>query len=176
MESIRPEKELQSEFEAEVASCRTHLIRVARKMGLSLPAAEDIVQDALEHAWRGYRRFERRTGFYYWVRRIMINLLLTKRSRPANQETMDLHELELYLADPRPTPEEECFSISEEFWRITEAMRYLSRENRIIFWLSEYEGMPDAEIAVHVGLTLSAVKQRLFRSRRSVRRWLGVSD
>jgi RNA polymerase sigma-70 factor (ECF subfamily) len=136
--------------------------------------AEDAAQRSFQRAFKNLDRFRQDSTFLTWVTRIAINeaLMLLRRRRALTP----LSESNNYVQSPsaldrpdeRPTPEE---AVKENELRaaVIQAISHLRESLRIVVVLRELHGLTSAETARRLGLTVSAVKARTFRARRSLR-------
>ena len=160
------------------ASHIPQLRRTAAWMLANPDDSEDVVQDGLLLAYRKLNQFQGRAKFSTWLRRIVINAALAKirrqRSRPAtsiDQQAIgeDGSCIAELLVDPRPNPEQEY--ITEERSRIfARALEDLSTTSQKVIHLLDIEGFAGREAAKSLGISLSALKSRHLRARRSILR------
>ena len=136
------------------------IVRIVRDPG----AAEDLTVETFWRIYRAHARFDPARSFGPWARRIATNAALDhlKSSRP---ET----ELPDHLASPQlPEP-----GISEEIRRKTaRAFRSLPPKLQVAATLALVEEQPYKEIAEALGISTGAVKSRVFRAVRILRKEL----
>src|SRR3954467_2278426 len=63
----------QADFELSVLPQVAGLVRVARRLALDSALADDLVQETLMLAWRGFDRFEPGSNLRAWLFRILMN-------------------------------------------------------------------------------------------------------
>jgi RNA polymerase sigma-70 factor, ECF subfamily len=149
----------QEEFEVIAMPHLGALLRVARRLTLDSAAAEDLVQETMLLAWRGFRRFERGTNARAWLFRILFNVFHgegRKASRTA----------QLVPFEDRVRP------VLQEAVEISEALNSLSLEQRSVFLLAVVEGFSCREIAGILEVPIGTVMSRLSRARDELRKSL----
>lgn len=139
--------------------------------------AEDAVQDSLLCAFRSLNQFRGRARFSTWLHRIAINSCLMglrkrKRRREFSFEPVFTgRELVAPGIDPLsvdPNPEEQ-FARAEQRKILSEALLQLPGHFRTAIELCDLEELPTREAAQRLGVPLSTMKARLFRSRRALK-------
>lgn len=165
-------------FEELVRRHSVRIFRVAMHFANSREDAEDIVQDAFFKAFQHLNDFEGRAQFSTWLTRITINeaLVRLRRSRRAPTISMDVETDEFSslgerIADWRPNPEQ-SFSGSQLRDILQIGLASLPEEYRVVFLLRYVEGLPTADTAEVLGLSVTAVKTRLLRARIKLRKRL----
>jgi RNA polymerase sigma-70 factor (ECF subfamily) len=140
--------------------------------------AEDTVQRSFQSAFTNLGRFREDSTFSTWVTRIAINeALMLLRQRRASTPLSDNNNddaqapLPLDAPDDRPTPEQ-LLGENELRTALLQAISTLRESLRIVILLKELQGLTSAETARRLGLTVSAVKARVFHARRYLRRHL----
>lgn len=139
------------------------IVRIVRDRGI----AEDLT---LETFWRVYRsraRFDPGRSFGAWVRRIATNAALDhlKRARP---------EVEL-LGEPPPPATPDPAIRSEVRTQVQAAFAKLPAKLRIVATLALVEQLSHQEIAEALGISNTAVRLRVFRALRLLRKTLKKS-
>ncbi|MCH8102313.1 MAG: sigma-70 family RNA polymerase sigma factor [Chloroflexi bacterium] len=128
--------------------------------------AEDLVQDALMLAWKGFSRFRAGSNLKAWLMRILVNRVISDRRRKRVDEVeMDASYNE--LVEPGSTIQ--TVISAEEAERIRAALLELPFEPRQAVVLRFYAGMTIPEIAETLGWREGTVKSRLHRALRQLK-------
>ena len=140
--------------------------------------AEDAVQLSFKRAFRNVGRFRGDSTFSAWLTRIAINeALMHIRQRRASWPLSDNDSENVQTAsaldpaDEHPSPEQ-LLMRSELQTALLQAISHLRENIRSVIILKELQGLTCAETARRLGLTVSAVKARVFHGRRYLRKYL----
>ncbi|MBN1874125.1 MAG: sigma-70 family RNA polymerase sigma factor [Anaerolineae bacterium] len=140
-----------------------------RKLG-SVTEAEDAAQEALVKAVMNLHTFDPNRPFKPWVLRIASNECidrLRRRKPTISLDGMGDDGAWEWQAGHSPTPE--AMLVHEEQQTQVRAMlNTLSSIDRTIISLFYWEDLSYVEIAEVTGLSVSAIKSRLFRARRTI--------
>ena len=146
-----------------IATHIPQLRRYARALTGDYSAAEDLVQDTLERAWKRIGLWRLGSDLRAWLFTIMHNLYvnqlktdLRKQGQPPEQATLDL--------SVRPTQEDRL-----ELRDLNKALRRLSNEQREVLLLVGLEQMSYEEVAKVLGIPIGTVMSRLSRGRDQLR-------
>ena len=156
------------EIEAEVMNpfgqYRVPLLRYAVSVGVSIPDAEEIVQEVFLSLFRHLRLGRSRQNLRGWIFRVAHNLTLKRRySNTRRQDAIEIDdEIVRQERDPSPTPEE-SFSDMERQQRLLTVVRALPAIEQSCIRLRA-EGLRYREIAKVLGISLGSVSTFLARS------------
>jgi RNA polymerase sigma-70 factor (ECF subfamily) len=150
---------------------------LARRLLGSDADAEDVTQDVLLQVVRKLHTFRGESALPTWLHRVTVNAALAhRRKRAVREEHQDRDPLDLILEQGPPTqvrrwrvgPEQEA--LDHETQRLIErAIAELPESYRDVFVLADVEGLPNADIADMLGMSVPAVKSRLHRARLMMR-------
>ncbi|HEU4829631.1 MAG TPA: sigma-70 family RNA polymerase sigma factor [Gemmatimonadales bacterium] len=162
-------------FEREALPHLDTLYRVALRLTGDDAPAQDLVQDTMLRALRGWGGFRPGSNARAWLvtilRNTFINEYRRRRREPAMVELDDAAPHAIYDAVADADPEGSFFArIVDE--RVLAAVDALPAEFREVLVLSDMEGMSYAEIAAALAIPLGTLKSRLFRGRRLLQRQL----
>jgi RNA polymerase sigma-70 factor, ECF subfamily len=138
--------------------------------------AEEVLQETFLKAFQHLPDFREDSRFYTWIVRIAVNEGLMKLRKRRSDKSVPIEDtvddegstIPREFADWRPNPEQQL--AQEELETIlTDAARSLPPTFRTVFFLRDVEGLSTQETAEALGLTVSAVKARLFRARLHLR-------
>jgi RNA polymerase sigma-70 factor (ECF subfamily) len=130
--------------------------------------AEDAAQEAFLKAFRGLHRYDPERRFGSWCLSVAAHECID-RLRRGRQSTVALDAVDEEVAFPDAAAGPESMLIRrEQEQRVGELLKRLSPLDRAILTLKYWYDMPLEEIAEDLGLTTSAVKSRLHRSRREL--------
>ncbi len=149
-------------FHRLAASSLTASFRLAAHLVGDRSDAEDVVQEALTLAWRGWPRLRDQDRFEAWFERIVVNVAherLRKRRRTPTahlpDEVVDRGEDRLAAAIDRDA--------------IGRALAGLSPDHRVVIVLRYWRDLPIEEIAGWVGVPSGTVRSRLHYALRELR-------
>lgn len=141
--------------------------------------AEDLVQETILKALRGFSSFQLGTNFKAWVFRILRNTFLTSRTGLAAMRTVALDDelseggessAAFYpeAAIDRETPELKLIRLSDGA-AVHRAMEKLPRPLLEVILLCDVEQMKYKEIAAVLEIPIGTVMSRIFRARAELR-------
>jgi RNA polymerase sigma-70 factor, ECF subfamily len=160
------------------ASCIPQLRRTATRLLQNPQDSEEALQDALLCAYRKLNQFRGGAKFSTWLHRIVVNAALRKIQRSKSKLTSSIdgdgvgENGEPYasrMVDPRPNPEEE-YATQERARILAAILHELPASHRRVVLLVDIEGLGGQEAADRLGISLSALKARHHRARRSMQR------
>lgn len=146
-------RERESEFEEFVAAVSPRLHRAAYAITRDHHHAEDAVQTALGKAYARWKRVVRTDHPEAYVRRMVVNEVLSWRRRSSSSElpSGDLPEKETVTGADSELAE------SDAMWR---ALGRLPSRQRAVLVLRYYEQLSEAEIAEAMGVRPGTVKSQ----------------
>ena len=167
-------------FEDDVVSLLPQLYSAALRMTRNPADAEDLLQETLLRAYRGYGTFRAGTNLRAWLYRILTNSFINRYRRQSRQPVeVELGELEdLYLyrrlgeqSGATRSAEEEALErfVDED---IKAAVEALPENFRIPVLLADVEGFSYKEIARIMGVPIGTVMSRLHRGRKALEKAL----
>lgn len=149
------------EFENVALPHTASLLRVARRLVLDDAAAEDLVQETMLSAWRGFGRFRPETNARAWLFRILFNAYHARGRKLGSSPVTVPLLFENHFASPGPGP--------ERSFEVAEALNQLAMDHRIVLLLGVVEGFTCQEIAGILSLPIGTVMSRLSRARKALR-------
>ena len=147
------------------------LLRVARRLTshlgrADLDAAEELVQETMLAAWRGFHQFRSGTNERAWLFRILINAVHARGRKLRRTPVM------------RPIAEHDFPDVSRdaaaipEALEIAQALEALPLEQKEVLLLGVVEGFTGQEIAGILSIPLGTVMSRMSRGRQALRQIL----
>ncbi len=147
----------QREFEKIAIPHLAALLRVARRLSLDSASAEDLVQETMLLAWRGFRQFEPGTNARAWLFRILFNVFYGE-GRKAQRASLPVSTV--------------VHAKIQEAVEIADALDALPMEQRSVLLLCVVEGFTCREAAGILDVPIGTVMSRLSRARQELRRVL----
>jgi RNA polymerase sigma-70 factor (ECF subfamily) len=153
-----------NDFEAQLTPMYAEAVRFARGLAGSNADGDDVLQDALVRAWRGYPKLRETERFRPWLLKIIGN---TYRSWVQRRKLKNWLTLEFVRNVPAPSRD----SLDSRDL-LQRALQDLPPEQREALVLFELTGSSIEEISDLQQVTISAVKSRLVRGRKRLRKSL----
>jgi RNA polymerase sigma-70 factor, ECF subfamily len=164
---------------------RELLVHCYRMLG-SFHDAEDVVQETYLRAWRGFPQFEGCASVRTWLYRIATNACLTaldnksRRVLPSGlggpsrdgPDALDERHLEIPWLEPLPDADDDPATVAarRESTRLAfiAALQQLPARQRAALLLRDVLGLPAAEVAEVLDMSVSAVNSALQRARTQI--------
>ena len=152
------------------------VFRLVRRMIRNNEDAEDVVQESLQQAFVHIKSFNGDSRFSTWLSRIAINATLMKLRKKHRLWDVSLDEpaeneessFRIEVEDQGLNPEQ-LYGQQEQQRILSEAMNGLTPGMRKAIELREIDERSTAETAQIMGISVSAVKARVFHGRRKLR-------
>lgn len=163
-------------FDALASTYRKMILNIVLRITKNHYDAEDVTQRALMKAFLNVRGFRGTCAFVTWLKRIAINeALMLKRKLKIRSEvgwprSSELGEvgIPVEFSDTRPNPEQ-CCEIGERCQILAAEIRQLKPQSRSTLEMRGLNGYSIKDLALQQGISVSAAKTRLFRSRSLLR-------
>jgi RNA polymerase sigma-70 factor, ECF subfamily len=160
-------------FELLVERHERKIFSMAQRITRNREDAEDVVQESFRKAFIHLKKFEGKSLFYTWLTRIAINeaLMLLRRKRWSREvpieesSTKTESALPLDFLDSAPNPED----------ILSAALNKLRPGIRKAIELRDLGELSTGETALVMGISVAAVKGRVFHGRRKLRETLRQS-
>jgi RNA polymerase sigma-70 factor, ECF subfamily len=163
-------------FEALCKQSANTVFHVARRMMRNTEDAEDVVQESFQQAFIHLKSFNGDSRFSTWLSRIAINAALMKLRKKHRLWDVSLDEsaeteepsARIEVEDRGPSPEQ-LYAQQEQQRILCEAMNQLTPGMRKAIELRELDERSTEETARIMGISVSAVKARVFHGRKKLR-------
>jgi len=136
------------------------LFAYARQMLPARQDAEDALQDVFVRAYSGLRASDRQLALRAWLFRVAHNRCVDELRRPAPPPPEVLQLVRCTSHDPLAEVD-----LRESLRRLIEDIRRLPDQQRSALLMRELGGMPYADVAASLGISVPAVKSLLVRAR-----------
>jgi RNA polymerase sigma-70 factor (ECF subfamily) len=167
-------------FEALFKRYQQKILTVVRRYARVREDAEDIVQRSFQKAFMHLCTFQGHSSFATWLTSIAINeaLMFLRRVGAVREVSINnMGEAEgstpgLEMPDPSQDPEAICLQ-RERARLLSSAMETLTPRMREALEVRELGELSTEQAAQRMGLSVGAVKARIFHAKRTLRRKLG---
>jgi RNA polymerase sigma-70 factor (ECF subfamily) len=140
-----------------------NLLRFARRLTSDPTAAEDLVQETLMRAWRGFDQFRGGTNARAWLFRILLNTFYGQ-GRKKKLAVVPLGDTD------RAGPVGNHIA-----FEITDALAKLPADQRTVLLLGSVEGFTCREISEMLHIPMGTVMSRMSRARQAMRLQLDLA-
>lgn len=162
-------------FEVLVERHRQRMLAFARRYTRVREDAEDVVQQTFQKAFIYLNKFQGKSSFSTWLTRIAINeaLMLARRGRALREIPVDdsnahgVAASAMEIPDASPDPET-SYLRRERVQILSETLGNLRPGLRLAIALRDLAELSTEETAQRMGISVAAVKARLFHARKKL--------
>ena len=155
-------------FRSVVQNCQGMVYSLSLKMLADIEEAKDVVQDTFIKVWQNMGSYDDRYSFNTWVYTIASRLCLDRlrKVRPIGPDQADERIFETVADDSDP---ERQLESSEWISVIKVLADELSGKQKLVFTLSQLEGLETARITEITGLDAEQIKSNLYAAKKNIR-------
>ena len=150
------------EFEGVVLPHAPSLLRFALRLTGNSFHAEDLVQETLLLAWRGFGQFEQGTNAHAWLFRILMNVFRQQKRKARSS----------FATEPVSQAVQAVQPSGLESVEVMQAFDRLGSDQRTVLLLAVIEGFRCREISEILDVPIGTVMSRLSRAREAMRELL----
>ena len=174
---IRQDRSIADEpgFAASLADAIPAARRVATVVLGSADGADDVVQIALERAWRAQRTYDEARPFRPWFLRIVANTARNDRRSRGRRAALARRVAVDEQAAAGPTPEDDALAAGDRALVLAALNRLLAADREILA-LRYVEALSEADVAAVLEVPVGTVKSRLSRAKGRLRDALAVLE
>ena len=138
---------------------------------------DDLAQEVFIRVYKSLPRFRFDATFFSWIYRITMNLCIDEIRKKKIRKVLSLDfltedSIEKDRKDKDPhTPSDDVMT-EEKIGVVRSALQRLTPAHRDVLLLREYQDFSYEEIARTLGLSMEAVKSRIFRARAEMKKLL----
>ncbi len=155
------------DFRRDLLPHKDKLYRLALRITLQRPEAEDVVQETLIRAWERREELGNVESVEAYLLTVCRNLAIDKREKKDNQNvSLGEEEMEFPASDISP---QERLEYEERLRRVHELFSKLPERQRTVMQLRDIEGLSYRETAQAMGITEDVVRVTLHRARAAIR-------
>ena len=152
-------------FEKLVQKYQDSFLRTANRVLNNIEEAEDAVQDAFVKIYFNAKKFKKQEGieFKSWAFKILFNTALTRYRKAKRQKTEAVYDDALLVKDGNS---EIDFKRRDEQDLIESAFKQMPEDLSSILRQHYLNDMPYTAISASNGISIGAIKMKLFRARK----------
>ena len=155
------------EISERIVELLPRLRRFARSLSRNQHDADDLVQSAVERAWRNLAQLKPGAALHSWMFGIMKNAWIDDRRARGRRGEVALSE------DSGDHPSMNPTDMNANLWSVSEAMDKLPEEQRLAVALVLVEGMSYKEASEVLEIPMGTLTSRLARGRTALAASLG---
>ena len=146
------------------------IYNLAYRMTNNLHDAEDLAQETFIRAYQNLSRYDQNRIFFTWLYTIGINLIRNhlKKNDRRSEPLTDVHIASASRAQEKQTAEENT-QFEEKMLQLEKSLQKLPVDVRETIVLKYYQGLTFEEVAVVMGMSVSAIKMRIYRGLEQLR-------
>jgi len=161
-------------FEARLGAVGPRALRVATVVLGTATGADDVVQVAMERAWRARDRYDDDRPFEPWFLRIVANTARNDRRQRGRLGAL-AERSAARRPPPASTPEDDAVLAADRRAVLT-ALNRLDADDRAVLALRFVEQLSEAEVATILDCPVGTVKSRTARAKVRLRTALTASE
>ncbi len=163
-------------FSKLIMTYQTPVYNLCSRMLGNQQDAEDAAQETFWRAYQNMRKYDTDRSFITWLLSIAAHYCIDQQ-RKKRLASVDFDTLpEEIIPDYSQTSPERALSMKQHNARLQDVLNQLAPDDRAAIILRYWYAFSEQEIADTLQLSISAVKSRLFRSRKQIAVLIGAQE
>lgn len=149
-------------------SFSTPLFRfIAKRMGAEQKLTEEVFEDTMVAAWKGYKSFRHKSSYFTWLCRIALNKIADYYHDQVHENSRIIVPLidSLTDIDTRSLSPEENYALKELRRSVNDCLDLLPPEKRKLLQFRYWYDYSYEKIAKLMGISTRSVEGRLYRAK-----------
>jgi RNA polymerase sigma-70 factor (ECF subfamily) len=140
---------------------------IAKHLRRDETAVEEVFEETIVAAWKGYKSFEHKSSYFTWLCRIALNKIADYYHDQVNQSSrfvVPLLDSLTYIDRDNLSPEENL-ALKELRGSVNDCLNLLPYEKRQLLWFRYWANYSYQQIGKIMGISERAVEGRLYRAK-----------
>ncbi len=140
---------------------------IAKRLGKSEEIVEEIAEETLVAAWKGWNSFRHKSTYFTWLCRIALNKIADYYHDQVNENSgivVPLLDSLTYIDGDNLSPEERL-ALKELRSSVNNCLNLLPYEKRRLLWFKYWKDYSYEQIGHILGISERAVEGRLYRAK-----------
>lgn len=140
---------------------------IAKRLGKSQNIVEEIFQETIVAAWRGFKAFKHKSSYFTWLCRIALNKIADYYHDQVNENSKLIVPLldSLNLTDTKNLSPEENIALKELKSSVNDCLNLLPLKIRQLLWFRYWRDMSYEQISKLLNISERAVEGRIYRAK-----------
>ena len=147
---------------------------VFKKIGSNPEAADIIVSETFEAAWKGYKTFKNKSSFFTWLCRIALNKIADYYKDQINNRSKLVFPTLKHFSQikSRELPVEERLILEELKIKVNQILSLLPLESRRLLWFRYWKELSYKEISIILNakygksMSIRAIEGKIYRAKK----------
>lgn len=152
---------------------------IAKRLGKDETAVEEVFEETVVAAWRGFKTFKHKSSYFTWLCRISLNKISDYYRDQINERSRIIVPLidSLTYIDKVNLSPEESLALKELRDSVNACLNLLPYEKRQLLWFRYWKDYSYEQIGKILGISERAVEGRLYRAKEEFEKvWLTSGD
>lgn len=145
---------------------------IAKRLGAKPQATEEVFEETMVAAWKGFNTFQHKSTYFTWICRIALNKIADYYRGQINERSKlvaPILEEIAYVEDTNISPEE-YLALQDLRVSLRNCLNLLPNKKRNLLYLRYWEEMSVKEIAKIMGMSERSVEGKIYRSKQLLKR------
>jgi RNA polymerase sigma-70 factor (ECF subfamily) len=140
---------------------------IAKRMRSNQAIVEEVFEETIVAAWRGYKTFEHKSTYFTWLCRIALNKIADYYHDQVNERSRFIVPTlkAMTLIEANDISHEEKMALNELRDKVNNCLNLLPYKTRRLLWFRYWKDLSYSQIASILDISERAVEGRLYRAK-----------
>jgi RNA polymerase sigma-70 factor (ECF subfamily) len=151
---------------------------IAKRLGTKPQATEEVFEETMVAAWKGFETFKHKSSYFTWICRIALNKIADYYRGQVNERSKFVAPLleELAYIEDKNISVEEKVALDDLRLSIRNCLNILPDKKRNLLYLRYWEELTVRQIAKRMNLSERAIEGKIYRAKQLLKRTLEEKD